>query len=106
MADLLRFSIVLPRGRNTIYYFDILKNAIEEVGAENFTGQAFYDAAGEYTIGGPLFEGYYPETWGFTETKRYVVDHALIQEFSAEHQDIVTVSGATVLDAWLPIVKD
>jgi len=95
---------------NTIYYFDILKNAIAEVGAENFDGQAFYDAAVKYRIGGPLFEGYYPETWGFTETKRYVVDHALIQEFSAEHQDIVTVSGDVgkdgILDDWLPIVTD
>ena len=82
---------------NLIYTFDILKNAIEKVGAENFDGQAYYDAAVKYRTGGPLFEGY-PE-WGFTETKRYLVDHLLIQEFSAEDEDIVTLSD------WLPLVK-
>jgi len=94
---------------NLIYTFEILKNAIEEVGAENFDGQAFYDAAVEYTLGGPLFEGYYPE-WGFTETKRYMVDHLLIQEYNAEVEDIVTVSGDVgkpgILDDWLPLIVD
>jgi len=77
--------------------FQILQNAIEKVGAENFDGQAYYDAAVKYRIGGPLFEGY-PE-WGFSEPKRYLVDHLLIQEFSAEDEDIVSLSD------WLPLVK-
>jgi hypothetical protein len=82
---------------NLIATFQILQNAIEKVGAENFDGQAYYDAAVKYRIGGPLFEGY-PE-WGFSETKRYLVDHLLIQEFSAEDEDIVSLSD------WLPLVK-
>jgi len=77
------------------FLFDILRAAVEGVGAENFDGQAFYDAATGFTA---TYEGY-PE-WGFTETKRYSVDHLVIYEWSAEAEDLVRISD------WLPIVID
>ncbi|MBL7119746.1 MAG: ABC transporter substrate-binding protein [Dehalococcoidia bacterium] len=79
--------------------FHILEQAIAEVGAENFDGQAFYDAAIEYKTGGPLWEGY-PEGWGFTETKRYLADHIAIYEFNAEAEDLVWDGD------WVPLVLE
>ena len=71
-----------------------MKQATEEVGAENFDGQAFYDAAVKYKT---AWEGY-PE-WGFGETKRYLINDVQIFEWSAEADDLVRVSD------WMPIVK-
>jgi hypothetical protein len=85
--------------QNMVCTFQILINAIEAVGgAENFDGQAFYDAAVKFKTGGPLFEGY-PQ-WEFTDTKRYLVDSVIISEFSASAQDLVSISG------WIPLVTD
>jgi|GEM_PF-423573 len=76
--------------------FQILEQAAEEVGAGHFDGQAFYDAAVEYETTSPIWEGY-PQ-WGFSETKRYLVDHVVIYEFDAAAQDLVRVSD------WLPLI--
>ena len=85
--------------QNLVCTFQIMINAIEAVGgAENFDGQAFYDAAIKFKTGGPLFEGY-PQ-WEFTDTKRYLVDSVIISEFSASAQDLVNLSG------WIPLVTD
>jgi len=84
---------------NLVATFQILEQAIEEVGAENFDGQAFYDAAIKYKTGGPLWEGY-PSGWGFSETKRYLADHVAIYQFSAEAEDLVWIGG------WVPLVLE
>jgi hypothetical protein len=83
---------------NLLNTFQILANAIEAVGPESFTGQTYYDAAIKYQTSGPLWEGY-PQ-WEFTETKRYLVNNAIISEFRAEDQDLVNLSG------WLPLITD
>jgi hypothetical protein len=83
---------------NLLNTFQILANAIEAVGPESFSGQAYYDAAIKYQTSGPLWEGY-PQ-WEFTETKRYLVNDVIISEFSAEAQDLVNLSG------WLPLITD
>ena len=62
--------------------------------AENFDSQAYYNAAIEYQTSGPLWEGY-PQ-WGFSETKRYLVDHICVYKFDAETESLVRVSD------WLP----
>jgi len=83
---------------NLLNTFQILANAIEAVGPENFSGQAFYDAAITYKTSGTLWEEY-PQ-WEFTETKRYLVNDVIISEFSAEAKDLVNLSG------WLPLITD
>ena len=83
---------------NMLEILEIVQAAIEEVGAENFDSQAFYNAAMNFKTAGPLWEGY-PE-WSFTETKRYLADHVMIYEWSAEAEDLVAVSG------WLPFVTE
>ena len=77
--------------------FEILRKAIEEVGAENLDGEAFCNAATEFSTTGPMWEGY-PE-WSFGQTNRYFVGHVLMYQWSAEVGDLIRVSE------WLPLVK-
>jgi len=80
-------------GFHSLYtFFDLLRKVVEEVGAENFDSQAFYDQAVKFTTN---WEGY-PE-WGFTETVRYSVKHTAIYEARADVDDMVRVSD------WLPV---
>jgi len=94
--DIIREGNGYQGGFHNVYaMFEVLREAVEEVGAENFDGQAFYDAAVKYKT---AWEGY-PE-WGFSETKRYLIDHMQVFQWSAEAEDLVRLSG------WLPIVID
>lgn len=79
----------------TYAIFEILKNAIEEVGIENFDSQAYYDAALKYKV---TWEGY--PAWSFSETKRYLVDYVDMYEWQREADDLVRVSD------WIPIVVE
>jgi ABC-type branched-subunit amino acid transport system substrate-binding protein len=83
---------------NLVATFQILQQAMEKVGAKNFNGQAYYDAAVKFETGGPLYEGY-PQ-WGFSATKRYLVDDSVIFKFSAEEKELVKITD------WLPLVTD
>jgi len=77
---------------------EVLQQAIQEVGAENFNGQAYLDAALNYKTTSALWEGC-PE-FGFSQTNRCLMDHTLICEFQADKQEIVTVSD------WLSNIVD
>jgi hypothetical protein len=74
---------------------EIVAAAVKEMGAENFDGQAFYNAALNYKTN---WEGY-PQ-WGFSETERTLIKDIQIYEWSAEAQDLVRMSD------WLPIVTE
>jgi len=74
---------------------DIIRLAVEEVGAENFDGQAFYDAAVDYTAN---WDGC-PE-FSFTETKRVLAAYNQGYIWSAEAQDLVRASD------WMPCVTE
>ncbi|MBM4463754.1 MAG: ABC transporter substrate-binding protein [Chloroflexi bacterium] len=75
--------------------FEILQQTVEKVGAENFSGQAYYDAAKKYKTTSPMWQNY-PE-FGFGETKRLLMDQCLITGFKGGAvKDYVTLSG------WLP----
>ena len=67
--------------------------------AENFNSQALYNAAVKHKTAGLLWEGL-PE-WGFSQTKRYLMDDVLVYKFSAEKKDLVRVT-----DDWLPLVLE
>jgi len=72
-------------------FFEIVRQAIEEVGAENFDGQAYYNVAVNYEVqleGNPL--------WNFTETKRYLQNDQAIYQWRADVEDLVRISE------WLP----
>ena len=74
---------------------EALRKAVEDVGAENFNGQAFYDSTENYSTAlSPIWEGY-PE-WSFSQTKHWLMDDTVIVEFQASVQDLVTISD------WLP----
>lgn len=79
------------------FYFalDLLRQAIEEVGLENFDGQAFYDTAIGFQ---ETYEGL-PER-GFTPTKRYATDHVAMYEWRTAAEDLVRISD------WLPVLLE
>jgi len=78
--------------QQTYAFFDVIKAAVEAVGAKNFSGQAFYDTAIHFSNQWPTYE-----QWNFTETKRYTWNYIGIYKWSAAAQDIVRI-----LDPWLP----
>ena len=82
-------------GVQTYFFLQILQQAIESVGAENFDGQAFYDTAVKFKI---TMEGF--EEWGFSATKRYCQDHGRIHEVNAETEDLEIVGD------WVPLLTD
>ena len=69
--------------------FELLRAAVEEVGAKNFDSKAYYDAAANFnwTIEGLPARGY-----GFTETVLYARKDFKVYEWSAEASNIVAVS--------------
>ena len=77
--------------------FQILHQAIDAVGAENLNSQAIFDTAVKYKTTGEIWEGY-PD-WGFSETKRYLVDDVTIYEFQAAAKALLRIT-----DYWLPLV--
>jgi hypothetical protein len=75
--------------------FEILQQTVEKVGAENFSGQAYYDAAMDYKTTSPIWQNY-PE-FGFSQTGRMLMDQCLITGFKGgDVKDYVTLTG------WLP----
>ena len=77
---------------------EVLEQAIKNVGAENFNGQAYYDAAINYKTTSDMWEGC-PE-FSFSETRRKLIDHAMISGFEKDVEDYVTLSD------WLPGIVD
>jgi len=64
--------------------FTILKETIEQVGAENFTSQSFYDTATSFSM---TYDGC--EEWNFTDTKRTAWNYVGIYELSAAETGLV-----------------
>jgi len=61
------------------------------VETENFIGQAFFDAAINYKTTSDMWKGLLPE-WGFSQSKRYLVDYIVIVECSAKKQALVRIT--------------
>lgn len=69
--------------------------AIEEVGAENFDGQAYYDTAIDYMV------DWSGTQRGFTADRRYVADEMLVLRWNGETEDLELAS-----DGWEPVLKE
>jgi len=72
-----------------LYYsfFEILQQTVEEVGAENFSGQACYDVAEKFQV---QYDGL-PQ-WGFSETNRILAKWAAVYEWSAQTEGMVRLT--------------
>ena len=78
---------------------EVLQQAVEKVGVENFDGQAYYDAAIDYMTTSTLWKNY-PE-FGFSETRRKLMDHSMVTGCKGgDVKDYVTISD------WLPDIVD
>ncbi|NQT48993.1 MAG: ABC transporter substrate-binding protein [Chloroflexi bacterium] len=73
-------------GFHQIYaFFEIIKKAVEDAeGPGNFTSQAFYDTAMEFSTQWDTYE-----MWNFTPDKRYTWNYVGIYKWSKADQDIV-----------------
>jgi len=75
-------------------FYDILRQAIEEVGAENFDSQAFYDKAIKFKKN---YEGF--SKFEFSEVERVPMKSQAVYRWSADEGDLVRVSD------WLPLIE-
>lgn len=75
-------------------FYQVLQQAVKDVGAKNFDGQAFYDTAIGFKM---TWDGY--QEWDLTSTKRYTWNYAGIYEWSAQQGDIVRK-----VPDWLPLL--
>ncbi|NQT74675.1 MAG: ABC transporter substrate-binding protein [Chloroflexi bacterium] len=77
-----------------IYYpmFEMIADAVEAVGAENFDSQALYDAAKSYSL---VIDGI--ERSGFAETRRYALSNYMIYKASAADEDMIRAA-----ENWIP----
>jgi len=79
---------------DTLAVFEILQQAVTDVGAANLSGQALHDAGVKYS----LDQAGLPE-YGFTDTVRYLVHGAAVYEWSAESEGLVRLSD------WIPFIE-
>ncbi|MCX5998048.1 MAG: ABC transporter substrate-binding protein [Chloroflexi bacterium] len=69
------------------FWYKLLKAAVEEVGAENLTGQAVYDAATKFSC---TLDGMMP--MGYTQTDRVNTHYTKGYKWSAQASDLVPVT--------------
>jgi hypothetical protein len=74
--------------------FEIVRQAVEKVGIENFDGQAFCDEAVKYSL---QYEGF-PQSY-FTDTVRYLVHQCAIHKWSAASEGLIRLTD------WLPFTE-
>ena len=75
------------------FQFELLRQAVNEVGAENFDSQAYYNAATKFSW---WTDGLPTRGYGFTETIRYARKDFRVYEWRASAHDLVGVSD------WVP----
>ncbi len=75
------------------FALDIVIAAIEDAGAEDFDGQAFYNTAVNY------MKDWAGSQRGFTATRRYAVNDCCILRWTAADQDLHLLS-----DVWVPLI--
>ncbi|NQT72805.1 MAG: ABC transporter substrate-binding protein [Chloroflexi bacterium] len=75
---------------------EIIADAVEAVGPENFNSQALYDATTSYSL---IIDGV--EKSSFTDTRRYALTHYSIYEASASDETMVRLDPD-----WIPVVLE
>ncbi|RLC93514.1 MAG: hypothetical protein DRI40_08675 [Chloroflexi bacterium] len=75
---------------------DILRQTVAETGPENFTGEAFYNVATNWS---KTYDGF--EQWTYADGKRYCIRHVKMYEYDADLGTLVAVT-----DDWLPVIED
>jgi len=82
----------------TIYIiFELIRKTVNEVGPDNFSSQALYNAANDFSL---TIDG--RETDSFNETKRLSRNWFAIYDFDAEKRDLVRLNP----NEWLNVVQE
>lgn len=93
-AELIKAGMgYLGGGAMQRFALDVVLAAIEDAGAEDFDGQAFYDTAITY------MEDWAGSQRGFTATRRYAVDDVCVLRWAAATKDLNLIS-----DIWVPTI--
>jgi len=69
--------------------FELLRHAVEKVGAENFDSKAYFEAAADFTWNA---DGIPARGYGFSETQLYARKDFRVYEWSAQSQKLTAVS--------------
>ena len=75
---------------------EIVEDAIQNAGVENFDSQALYDAAQSYS---KSIDG--RNAFSYSRFKRYLSNELLILEASAEQEDLIRIDAN-----WYPILTE
>ncbi|MFC1999900.1 ABC transporter substrate-binding protein [Chloroflexota bacterium] len=75
------------------FFLEIIRAAVEEVGAENFDGQALYNTARNFSY---TFVDF-PE-WSYSPTRNYPQSDIIIYEVKAAEEDAIAITG------WIPML--
>ena len=84
-----------PAGWVPIVMVDIIRQAVEQVGADGFDGQAFYDTALGWS---KTYDGF--DEWTFADGKCYASRHVKVYEYQSDIGELVQITG------WMPIIED
>ena len=83
---------------NSVYImFELIRKTVDEVGPEDFSSQALYDAAGDFTL---EIDGRVSDS--FSKTKRLSRNWLAIYKYDANKQDLVRVDP----DEWLEVRRE
>jgi len=75
------------------FFLEVIRATVEEVGAENFDGQALHNTAQNFSY---TFEDF-PE-WSYSPTKNYPMNDIIIYEVKAAEEDAIAVTD------WIPLL--
>jgi ABC-type branched-subunit amino acid transport system substrate-binding protein len=75
---------------------DILRQTVAETGPDDFTGEALYNTAVNWS---KTYQGFEP--WTFADGKRYCIRDVKMYEYDADLGTVVSVT-----DDWLPVIED
>ncbi len=83
---------------NSIYImFELIRKTVNEVGPDNFSSQALYNAASDFSL---TMDGRITDS--FNETKRLSRDWFAIYEFDAEERELIRLNP----DEWLEVMLE
>ncbi|MFC2027954.1 hypothetical protein ACFLU3_04635 [Chloroflexota bacterium] len=97
LKEMMRTSVGYLTVNSVYIMFELIRKTVEEVGPENFSSQALYNAANDFSL---MMDG--RETDSFNENKHLSRNWFAIYEFDAEERDLIRVNP----DEWLDVLLE
>ena len=97
LEEMMRTSVGYLTVNSVYIMFELIRKTVNEVGPENFSSQALYNAASDFSL---MIDG--RETDSFNENKRLSRNWFAIYEFDAEERELVRLNP----DEWLDVMLE